>query len=64
VPSLLSLLARRPVAGDRPIPPRYDPVRQVNQVWERGMWVDSWEATDPPRTKKADHETGEDSKGE
>lgn len=42
---------------------RYDPVRQVSQVHEDECWVDSWQSTTPPRTKKADRETGEDQKG-
>jgi hypothetical protein len=62
VVSLLALLAQKP-EGERPPRPRYDSARQVSQVWERGQWVDSWLAETPPRTKKADLETGEDSKG-
>jgi len=43
---------------------RYDEGRQISQVWEAGRWVDSWLSRNIPGTKKADHETGEDNKGE
>jgi hypothetical protein len=42
---------------------RYDPVRQVSQVLENGVWVDSWTARSLSGTKKFDIETGEDAKG-
>jgi hypothetical protein len=64
--SLLRLLAVRGVTNtDRAPPPaRYDHRRQVSQVWEDGGWVDSWEAAHFVDTKKAEAETGEDSKGQ
>ena len=43
---------------------RYDPARQVSQVMEDGEWVDSWDARSLHGTKKNDHETGEDAKGQ
>ncbi len=61
--SLLRMLAIRPTLVD---PPRlrYDALRQVSQVWERGKWVDTWKAGRLHGTKKRDIETGEDAKGQ
>jgi hypothetical protein len=60
--SLMTLLARQPVAG--PVPAiAYDETRQVSRVLEGGTWVDSWEAETLNGTKKFDIETGEDAKG-
>lgn len=59
---LLRTLATRREETD-PIAVRYDAERSVSQVFENEAWVDSWESSELPRTKKADVETGEDQKG-
>ena len=61
--TLLRRLARVP----RPRQPphiEYDEHRQINRVREQNGWVESWEATMLAGTKKDDHETGEDAKGQ
>ena len=42
---------------------RYQESTQTSQVFEDGIWRDSWEAKTIAATKKADIETGEDQKG-
>jgi hypothetical protein len=62
---LLRHIARQPTGDRADLPPvRYDPDRQISQVYEDGKWVDSWESRLLPGTKKTDHETGEDAKGQ
>jgi hypothetical protein len=43
---------------------RYDSGKSFSYVLENGTWIPSWESSNPPETKKADVETGEDQKGE
>ncbi len=61
----MSLLRRLAITRAPVDPPqiRYDPLRQVSQIWERGRWVDTWMAETLTGTKKRDIETGEDNKG-
>ena len=42
---------------------RYQNRTQTSQVFENGVWRDSWDAREGLSTKKADVETGEDQKG-
>ena len=42
---------------------RYRRTTQTSQVFENGVWVDSWMSQEVLQTKKADIETGEDQKG-
>ena len=59
--SLLRMLSiQRPPVEPSPI--RYDPARQVSQIWEHGRWVDTWVAETLTSTKKRDIERGEDVK--
>lgn len=57
----------RPLSAETPSNCKYD---EVVGAWRRvktgGLWVSSTDPDDPdpPRTKKADIETGEDRKGE
>lgn len=60
---LIRRLATRRNPTDQPRV-RYDEERGVSQVEEDGRWVNSWDSKLIPETKKADHETGEDQKGE
>ena len=61
--SLLRSLARSP--GERAnVQIEYDQVSQVSRVRENGVWVESWNAQSLRGTKKEDHETGEDAKGQ
>lgn len=62
--SLIRELASRRTASGTPVISRYEPEEAVSYVLEDGTWVPSWRSSHPPKTKKADLETGEDQKGE
>jgi hypothetical protein len=64
--SLIGRLARQPAPSEVTAQPpvRYDRQRQISEVFEDGRWVNSWDSRLLPGTKKADHETGEDQKGQ
>ena len=59
---LLRTLSARRGATRRTIS-RYQRNTQTSQVFENGVWVDSWDSKEVLLTKKADIETGEDQKG-
>lgn len=62
--SLLRGIARRPERRGSPAESRYDAATQTSLVLEGDEWVPSWESSALLMTKKMDHETGEDSKGQ
>ncbi len=59
---LLAHLRAQRQLTDPPVT-RYRTDTQTAQVWENGVWVDSWLARNGLMTKKGDVETGEDQKG-
>jgi hypothetical protein len=62
--SLIRHLASQRTPSGPPVISRYQPEEAVSYVLEDGAWVPSWKSSNPPRTKKADLETGEDQKGQ
>lgn len=56
-------MASTPTRVDPPTM-KYDADRQVSRVLCDGQWTDSWLAPNLTGTKKADLETGEDTKGQ
>jgi hypothetical protein len=62
--SLIKYLATRRAPSGLPVISRYQPEEAVSYVFEDDTWVPSWKSSNPPKTKKADIETGEDQKGE
>lgn len=61
--TLLRALATKRVLGN-PVQVRYDPIRQISEVYEDGVWVPSFKSVKIEQTKKCDMETGEDQKGQ
>jgi hypothetical protein len=62
--SLIRKLATVRTSRGSRIVSRYDTEKSFSYVVENGAWIPSWESSNPPETKKADLETGEDQKGE